>query len=399
MTDRKPRVLCVDDEPLILEGLSLHLRRHYTVVTATSGADGLTVLRNAAEPISVVLCDMRMPEMDGAQFLSRAREAARDSVRILLTGQTDLQSAITAINEGQIFRFLTKPVPPPVLLATLAAAVEQHRLLTSEKVLLEETLQGSIQALADVLSLSNPALFGRALRLKLQVSELAMKLGAKDRWQVEVAAMLSQLGCVALPPDTLERVHLGQRLSEEESAMVGRVPRLTEQMLARIPRLENVRAMLGGFGVRFASETISVQTAEDPILRGSMLLRVAADFDSLEQRGIDPALALHMMRTTKGVYDPEVLDALASVRGVSRRLTESHDIALDDVVAGMVIAEDVRTDKGSLLVARGYEVTAGFVERVRNYPGMQGRTVRVLMKTPDPTQPAAAPASDLVARV
>jgi CheY-like chemotaxis protein len=396
MTDRKARVLCVDDEPLILEGLSLHLRRHYTVVTATSGADGLALLGHAAEPISVVVCDMRMPEMDGAAFLSRAREIAPGSVRILLTGQTDLNSAISAINEGQIFRFLTKPVAPPVLLATVAAAVEQHRLVTAEKVLLEETLQGSIQALADVLSLSNPALFGRALRLKLQVSELAMKLGIKDRWQVEVAAMVSQLGCVALPPDTLERVHLGQRLSEDEAAMVGRVPRLTEQMLARIPRLENVRAMLGGFGVRFASETISVQTADDPVLRGSMLLRVAADFDSLEQRGIDDALALHMMRTTKGVYDPEVLDALASVRGVTRRIADSQEVPLDQVVAGMVIAEDVRTDKGSLLVARGYEVTAGFVERVRNYPGMQGRAVRVLVKATDPAQQSNA-AGSLVA--
>lgn len=379
----RPRVLCVDDEPLILEGLQLHLRRHYSVVTATSGAEAIAVV-DTGEPLAVIVSDMRMPGMDGATFLSRAKALAPHAVRILLTGQTDLNSAIAAINEGQIFRFLTKPVPPPTLLATVAAAVEQHRLLTSEKVLLEQTLQGSIEALTDVLSLTNPSLFGRALRIKLHVSELAMKLELPDRWQVEVAAMLSQLGCVALPPDTLERVHLGQRLSTEEATMVARVPALTEKLLGGIPRLENVRAMLTGCGIRFASETITTQTGVDPVLRGSMLLRVAADFDSLELRGIDAALAVHMMRSTLGVYDPEVLDALASVRGVSRRSVDTRELSLDQVSVGMVLADDVSTEKGTLIVARGYEVTAGFIERVRNYPGMQQRTVRVLVKALEP---------------
>ena len=124
-TKIRTRVLCVDDEPHVLEGLSLHLRRRYDVDTATSGGAGLDILK-ADATIAVVLSDMRMPGMDGASFLARAKEVAPDAVRLLLTGQADLDSAIAAVNEGQIFRFLTKPCPPPTLLGAVAAATEQH---------------------------------------------------------------------------------------------------------------------------------------------------------------------------------------------------------------------------------------------------------------------------------
>lgn len=85
----KPRVLCVDDEPQVLQGVGRVLRRDFEVLTATSGAAGLAVLDEAG-PISVVVSDMRMPEMDGAAFLSQVRDRWPDTTRILLTGQADI---------------------------------------------------------------------------------------------------------------------------------------------------------------------------------------------------------------------------------------------------------------------------------------------------------------------
>jgi diguanylate cyclase (GGDEF)-like protein len=120
------RVLCVDDEPQILEGLALHLRRRHEVVTATSGAAALEVLEQD-KTIAVIISDMRMPGMDGATFLARARALVPTARRILLTGQTDMAAAIAAINQGQIFRFLTKPCPPPELLVAVDAALENRR--------------------------------------------------------------------------------------------------------------------------------------------------------------------------------------------------------------------------------------------------------------------------------
>ena len=133
----RPRILCVDDEAQILEAMILNLGRRYHVSTALNGALGLEKIRSEA-PFAVLISDMRMPGMDGATFLKHAFGEAPNTVRILLTGQAELSAAIAAVNEGQIFRFLSKPCPPASLLKTIEAAVEQNRLITSEKVLLEQ---------------------------------------------------------------------------------------------------------------------------------------------------------------------------------------------------------------------------------------------------------------------
>ncbi|MBI6546352.1 MAG: response regulator, partial [Cyanobacteria bacterium NC_groundwater_1444_Ag_S-0.65um_54_12] len=146
MSSDRLKILCVDDETQILAGLAWHLRRQYEMIAALNAPAGLEALERDGS-IAIVLSDMRMPGMDGAAFLSRVRQVAPDAARILLTGHADLEVAINAVNEGQIFRFLTKPCPPPVLLAAVNAAAEQYRLITAERVLLGQTLGGSIKAL------------------------------------------------------------------------------------------------------------------------------------------------------------------------------------------------------------------------------------------------------------
>src|SRR4051812_5630356 len=104
------RVLCVDDEPNVLEGLTRVLHRKCILLTATSGREAMTILAGSA-PIHVIVSDMRMPEMNGAKLLAECRRCSPDTVRLLLTGHADMQAAISAVNEGQVFRFLTKPCP------------------------------------------------------------------------------------------------------------------------------------------------------------------------------------------------------------------------------------------------------------------------------------------------
>jgi diguanylate cyclase len=122
----RARILCVDDEAEVLKGLALHLGRRYELLTSTDGPAALDLLRRHQD-VAVIMADMRMPGMNGAEFLAESRKVAPDAQRILLTGETDLSSAIAAVNEGQICRFLTKPCPPPVLLDAIAAAVRLHR--------------------------------------------------------------------------------------------------------------------------------------------------------------------------------------------------------------------------------------------------------------------------------
>jgi response regulator RpfG family c-di-GMP phosphodiesterase len=361
----KPSILCVDDEPQLLEGLALHLRRHYELFTAPSGPTGLEVL--AAHPsISVVVSDMRMPGMDGATFLSHVRARHPATVRLLLTGQTDLESAISAVNDGQLFRFLTKPCPPPALLTALAAAVEQHRLITSERVLLEETLHGAIKTLTDVLALLSPATFGRATRLKQIVGEMSEKLAFRERWQVEVAAMLSHLGYVTLSPELADKVYYDRALSKDEQALVDKLPTVTEQLIGNIPRMENVLEILRRY--RRAPRPSDLE-AKDAVTRGAQILKVAFDYDTLESgTGESPQLTLDTLRGRAGQYDAEVLAALLDVRSQSNNSSDVRELSMYVLKVGMVFVDDVKMPNGVLLVARGYAVTERFMERVHNLP-------------------------------
>jgi response regulator RpfG family c-di-GMP phosphodiesterase len=361
MSRVKTKVLCVDDEPQVLEGLALQLRRGYEVHTATRGARGLEVLGQHG-PFAVVLSDMRMPAMNGAAFLSRVRQQAPDTVRMLLTGHADLQAAIAAVNDGQVFRFLTKPCPPDQLRLSFEAATEQHRLVTAERVLLEHTLHGSIKALTDILALTNPVAFGRATRIKKHVSEIAEELGMPDRWQVEVAAMLSQLGSISLPEETAEKYYYGQDLSTEERAMVSRMPKVTDTLLSNIPRLEQVREILAA---QHKSFNVGRHREETPL--GALILKIAIEFDELESRGFSIQLALDTMRGREDAYDPTILESFVRLKGAATKRQEIKEISLCAVRVGMVFAEDVRTKTGVLLVTRGYEVTPSFIERARNF--------------------------------
>lgn len=374
----RPRILCVDDEPAVLEGLRLNLRRKFSVETATSGALGLAMM-DEESPFAVVLSDMRMPEMNGASFLRRVRKVSPDSVRMLLTGQTDIDSAISAINEGQIFRFLTKPCPPDHLLAAFESAMGQHRLITAERVLLEETLHGSIKALTDVLSLTNPMAFGRTNRVKEHVSELLQNIVVVDAWQVEVAAMVSELGSITLPPATAEKLYSGEELNQEEEQMVARLPAVVRQLLGHIPRLESVLEILAhqhdALKLHGASSSGFVQP-------GAKILRIATDYDTLETRGYSPQHALIEMQKRGERYDTDILNVFAELRGASQIQNQRLEIPVCDVQVGMVFAEDVWMNTGALFVARGYEVTQSFVERAKNFQqGVIKEPVTVILRS------------------
>ena len=365
-----PTVLCVDDDPMTLKWMSLHLRRRYQVLLATGGDAALELLRQRND-IFVIISDMRMPRMNGTAFLNQARHIAPDAVRILLTGQADFDVAVAAINEGHIFRFLAKPCPSSVLLNATEAAADQHRLVTAEHVLLEQTLHGCIKALTDVLALTSPVSFGRAIRLKQCVSELAEKLEMPERWQVEVAAMLSQLGCIILPAETVERLYHGQPLSAGEQMMVDRMPVVTNELLSNIPRIEVVRGILAAYPKEYVKAVAGQPPpgrAEALISRGAQLLRIAIDYDMLEARGDSPAFALSIMRSRAEQYDARVLQAFGVIRGGDSPQVDAREVSFSELRVGMVLADDVRMADGTvLLAARGYIVTAGFVERVCNF--------------------------------
>jgi response regulator RpfG family c-di-GMP phosphodiesterase len=284
------KVLCVDNEPQVLAGLGLHLRRVYEMSAATSPVDALERLDREG-PFAVVLSDMRMPGMDGAAFLAQVRIVAPDATRMLLTVHADVSTAMAAVNEGEVFRFLTKPCPPEQLRLAFEAAARQYQLVTAQRVLLEQTLRGAVKALTDVLAVTSPLAFGRADRIRQHACALASRLPPENRWQLEVAAMLSQLGSVTLPEETLKRHYYGEVLNTEEQALIAKLPSVTESFLACIPRLDPVLEILARCRSAFGRAGGS-RAAADPVWTAASILRIAVGFNELESRGVSAQTAL-----------------------------------------------------------------------------------------------------------
>ncbi len=302
--------MCVDDEPQVLSGLSLHLRRRYEVETSTSAAGALELLARQP-PAAVLISDLHMQNMNGAQLLAKASLAHPQTTRILLTGHAGGDAAIAAVNQGNVFRFLVKPCPPPQLLSTVEAGVELHRALLAEQALLEQSLHGSIKMLTEVISLTNPVAFARAQRVKQHVGALCDKLELSERWQVEVAALLSPLPTFTLPPETLEKVYYGAALSHEEQALVEHAPDVTEQLLSHVPRLELVREILAVYSkpYRKPENASTLGPEQTKLQRLTQILRVAVDFDTLETQGLSSGVALTTLKGHADQYEPQVLAA------------------------------------------------------------------------------------------
>ena len=357
----RPRILCVDDEPHILESLQDSLYEHYDVRTATSGAEGLAQLRDEPDAYALIISDMQMPVMLGPEFLREARRIAPDATRMLLTGYSDLDSAVSAVNEGQLFRFLMKPCRMTDLLSACDAALEQHRLRTAERVLLEQTLKGSVQALADVLALANPAAFGRSARVRASVARLARALELEESWEVEVSALLVHIGAVTLPPETAEKLYAGARLTPGEQDMVDHIPRLTHRILENIPRLEGVLDIIDDH-----QRAYNEPGAGRSLPVGARILRIALDHDALNEQLGDDRLALAAMRGRGTVYDPDLIEAFERATGGDTPPFAVREIRMGGLRAGMTLASDVRSDTGALLIARGNTATDQLIARLDN---------------------------------
>ncbi len=373
------RILCVDDEPNVLAGYRRQLRKQFDIEVARGGEEGLDAL--ARGPFAVIVSDMRMPGLSGAQFLARVREAAPDSVRMLLTGFADQQAAIAAVNDGHIFRFLTKPCPPETFLKALAAGVRQYRLLQSEKELLEHTLRGSIKVLTEVLSLVNPSAFGRAARVQRLARRLAETLRLEDVWRIEVAAMLSQIGCVTVPEPVLAKVFHDTDLCPHDLDMFERHPRIGAELIGKIPRLESVAEIIAYQEKHFDGNGLPADDRKGSAIPvGARILKAALDFDCLEAREHSPKTALERLKYRDGWYDPAVLDALERI-AEEEASYESQVLRVGDMRGGMILAEDAVAVNGVMLLRKGQEVRETLLQRLRNLSasGLIREPIRVLV--------------------
>lgn len=359
--DARPSVLLVDDDPLVLDALAPHFRRQYEVRLARGAQEGLRILEESGA--TVVVADMRMPVMDGATFLGLVSERWPHTSRIMLTGDPSLDAAVAAVNDGRILRYLAKPCPPEELRAAVAEGVRTAQRLEAEKRLLEETLLGSVRALVDVLAIAHPVAFGRAGRIKRQAVALASRVGHGGDWELEAAALFSQLGYLALPQQLVQRVYDGDALDEQERLLLSGVPAVAQRLLRNVPRLDGV------LGILAATEwTASCLGQLGPRRsRAAAILAVVLDHDRLVAQGHSPEESAALLRLQGGRYDEQVVASLAALAAQNAGGRRVRTIPLREVQPGMSILDELRSETGMPLAPAGFEVSPGFLERMTSF--------------------------------
>ena len=365
------KILLVDDEPNILAGYSRQLRNKFTIDTAPGGSEALELVLNDG-PYAVVVSDLKMPGMDGIQLLAKIREMAPDTVRIMLTGFADMENAIKAVNEGSVFRFLTKPCDTVTLVKTVAESIKQYRLVQAERELLEKTLSGCVAVLSQVLSMVNPEFFGRVSRIKHYVVKTGQRLGYPRIWELENASMLSQIGCVILPEDILAKIPKGQPLKGMEAKLFARHPSVAADLLDKIPRLEEVtqivmyqEKLFDGSGPPEDSR----QGREIPF--GARILKLVLDFDVLETMGRPKGKCLETLAQRSGWYDPEVFAAFQAVIREEAKY-ELVDLDINELKPFMILAQDVHTRQGRKMATKGMELSESIITRLGSFARSYG---------------------------
>lgn len=368
------RILFVDDEPRLLAGIRRQLRRRYSIETVASPLVGLDALKQSG-PFAVVVSDMQLPgPMNGAAFLGEVRKRAPAAVRMILTGHADVQSAIDAVNDGGIFRFLTKPCDTETLTQSIETALNQHRAQEAQARLQETTIDSAVVLAAGVAAFWAPDGTLEVHSVRRCAHDVACSLEIPDAWGVGAAAALACVARAALPAEVLEKVDSGQELAESERDLLQSRVQFPCAEFEKHRRLENIAAILRRYGVGPPVQSATrIGKRWDPVEVGSAIVGAAVACDRSLRLGGTEDEALEKL-THGGSFSQEVLDAIQAVQHAAH----VRYVAAEELEPGMILDEDVRDSEGRLLVGQGVEVTLSMQARLLNYSTGRREPIRVL---------------------
>ncbi|MBQ0931399.1 response regulator [Ideonella sp. 4Y16] len=438
-------ILLVDDEPSVLSALRRLLRPHgYRLQQATSGAEALALLREA--PVDLIISDMRMPGMDGAQFLEASREPAPEAVRILLTGYADISSTVQAINRGELHRYIQKPWDDQDILLIVRQALERqglerrNRQLSAENARRNEELRqlnaslearvkartAEIEQINDMLEKAYEELnenFKLAVNLFSGLMEareggmaghgrrvadlsrrVAIKLGLseRDREDVYLAALLHDLGKMGFPDGMLRRPV--SVYNPEELARYRKHPLDGEAALMPLAKMHGVARMVRQHHERYDGKGFPDGVVGDEIVLGARIIAAASDYDgmvtgSLTENAYGPDAAMQSLRGSAGTrYDPRVVEALEqALAEQAREINTDRKVDVRELQPGMVLARDLLSSKGAILLAAGYVFEPRVIRQVNEFAQREGLRLSLFIRAESSTPHFVRPALPAVA--
>jgi FixJ family two-component response regulator len=369
-TSSLPRVLFVDDQAEVLENLQIHVSEICDPMVAQTAEEGLEIFKEHG-PFTIVVSDQALLGMNGADFLAMVNRRDPYCSTMLLTGHGAYSDAMQAVNDGHVFRLLDKPYSPQALRDAIQAGIRQRQLVESEKILLQETLVGAVNALTETLATVKPLFFGRAQRVKRLAGEMARYLNFPHVWQVETAAVFSQLASITLPEEEAENVFQRKRLVPKVEKLVRKFPEVIDHLLGNIPRLEEVREILDCLMVneepyRADDKTLVFQAYE--------ILRAALEYDYIETEGHDSEIALATLKGGKKAFQPEAVEAMSQLLHKSKTRYLVQELSMNELEVGMRLAQDLKLETEMLVAPKGTDISRHFLQVLHNYESCYERS-------------------------
>jgi len=372
---RLQTILVVDDIPDNILLLVELLRGLFRVKVAPNGAKALEIA-GSEEPPDLILLDVLMPGMDGYEVCRRlkADPSTRGIPVLFLTAKSEIEDEARGFASGAA-DYILKPFSPALVMARIRTHLEQRRLLSVERELLEKTLRGSLTVILEMITTENPNASEWNERLADLAESVARTMGMEEPWMVGLAGALSRIGTLTVPKSVLEKVKLKIMLNSEERQAYNRIPEVGSRLLKNIPRLEDVAEMIyysqkNFNGTGFPSD----ERCGDDIPLGGRILRVCLDFTNTTPTKEDPTQAVSDMLLNGTLYDSEVIFALKKVleagffpQTVSAVGAGIQDRAIKDLQVGDVLDDSIETAEGKILLRQGTVLTASHLERLENF--------------------------------
>ena len=418
-------VLCVDDEPSILSALKRVLRSEdCKVLQAGSGTEALALLEQ--HPVDVVVSDMRMPGMDGAELLAQVRARWPTTSRILLTGYADMKATIAAINEGQIYRYIHKPWDETELRLTVRQAAERQMLerernalqaltqvqneelrslntglelrvqertseLRQANDLLRRNYLTSIKIFSNLMELRSGVLAGHGKRCAHLARKVATAMGMpEDAVQdVFVAGLLHDVGFMALPDAILSKP-VG-KLTAADLASYQRHPTLGAQSFMALDDHQAVADLIRTHHERFDGTGYPGQLQGEQIPLGSRILGVVDTYDDLTHGhltgvALTEAEARTLLQHGRGTqFDPEVIDVFLHITQAEKpKVARLEPVTPEHLQPGMALGKDLLSKEGVLLLSAGHVLSADMISRIRKYEKTEGLNLTLDVRVPPP---------------
>jgi len=348
-------ILFVDDNDSALASLPKGIHKKFNLRHATSYKKALAILKSKGR-CGLLITELGLNNEDGIAFLRNVRKFYPKTVRMVMTASTDFSDVYNTLNSAQAYRFIKKPCPPNELTKIIAQGMHHYEGELGKQQAMRKALLGSVNALVDILDLVNPEAMGFSKRIRSRVMRMGKALGIKLMWQLELAVMLSHIGCVALPSEIMEKMDRGKNLSPEERQIFGMHPSIASNLLANIDQMAHVAEII--------SHQHSFLSADQPL--ESRIIKVALDLDRLERKGNNPLAILKKMSTKPKAYDPKVVETMIKLLSAPDGKSVCQ-LNIEELEEGMVMAKDLINKDGVKLLLRGQPISKASLIRLRAF--------------------------------